>query len=68
LAAALHDVGGKAKVSELAEHDFIKAIASAKGRSVGIKLTLWGTLQHQTVDESGDSRFMSFIEDCGFSA
>lgn len=51
-AAALHDLGGKAKVPELAAHPFIKAIASAKGRTSGIKQTLWGTLQHHTVLES----------------
>jgi len=51
-AAALYDLGGKAKVPELAGHPFIKAIASAKGRTSGIKQTLWGTLQHRTVLES----------------
>ncbi len=51
-AAALYDLGGKAKVPELAEHPFIKAIAAAKTRTEGIKQTLWGTLQHHTVLES----------------
>lgn len=51
-AAALYDLGGKAKVPELAEHPFIQAIADAKGRSSGIKQTLWGTLQHHTILES----------------
>ena len=51
-AAALHDLGGKAKVPELAEHPFIQAISTAKGRAGGIKQTLWGTLQHHTVLES----------------
>jgi len=51
-AAALYDLGGKAKVPELAGHPFVKAIASAKGRTSGIKQTFWGTLQHHTVLES----------------
>lgn len=52
IAAALHDLGGKAKVPELVEHPFIQAIAQAKGRSSGLSATLWGTLQHHTVLES----------------
>ena len=51
-AAALYDLGGKAKVPELAGHPFIQAIADAKGRTSGIKQTLWGTLQHHTIIES----------------
>lgn len=53
IAAALYDLGGQAKVPELAEHPFIQAIAQAKGRSTGVNSTLWGTLQHHTVLESG---------------
>lgn len=52
VAAALYDLGGKAKVPELAEHSFIQAVADAKGRANGIKQTLWGTLQHHTILES----------------
>lgn len=51
-AAALYDLGGVAKVSDLADHAFIKAIALAKGRTEGVKQTLWGTLQHHTIDDS----------------
>jgi 5-methylcytosine-specific restriction protein B len=51
-AAALYDLGGKAKVADIAEHPFIKAIAAAKSRTQGIKQTLWGTLQHHTVESS----------------
>src|SRR5690606_4482541 len=51
-AAALYDLGGKAKVAQLEEHRFIQAIKQAKGRTQGIKQTLWGTLQHHTVDTS----------------
>jgi len=52
IAVALYDLGGKAKVPELAGHPFIQAIADAKGRTHGIKQTLWGTLQHHTILES----------------
>lgn len=53
IAAALYDLGGKAKVADLAIHPFIHAIATAKNRTQGVKQTLWGTLQHHTVLESG---------------
>ena len=52
VAAALYELGGKAKVTQLYEHPFIRAIAAAKGRSQNVTQTLWGTLQHHTVDES----------------
>ena len=51
-AAALYDLGGRATVPTLAEHPFIKAIAATKNRTQGIKQTLWGTLQHHTVESS----------------
>ncbi|MFC4276139.1 McrB family protein [Achromobacter aloeverae] len=51
-AAALYDLGGEARVPKLAEHPFIQAIATAKGRTEGIKQTLWGTLQHHTILDS----------------
>lgn len=52
IAAALYDLGGKAKVSQLAAHRFIEAIRDSKGRGHGIKQTLWGTLQHHTIESS----------------
>ncbi|GHU20365.1 hypothetical protein FACS189475_09100 [Betaproteobacteria bacterium] len=53
IAAALYDLGGKAKVGDLLEHDFIKAIASAKGRSRNnMSQTLWAALQSHTVETS----------------
>lgn len=51
-AAALFALGGKAKVGQLYEHPFIEAIATAKGRSENIRQTLWGTLQHHTIEDS----------------
>ncbi|KHK58699.1 restriction endonuclease [Ralstonia sp. A12] len=52
VAAALVDLGGKAKVGELYEHPFIQAIATAKGRIQNVRPTLWNTLQHHTIEES----------------
>lgn len=51
-AAALIDLGGKAKVGQLYEHPFIQAIVAAKGRNQNVRQTLWGTLQHHTSEES----------------
>jgi 5-methylcytosine-specific restriction enzyme B len=49
---ALQDLGGKAKVAQLYDHPFTHAVAAAKGRTQNIRQTLWGTLQHHTVEES----------------
>ncbi len=51
-AAALYDLGGKAKASDLAEHRFIQAVVSANGANRNVRQTLWRTLQNHTVDES----------------
>ncbi|KVR14075.1 restriction endonuclease [Burkholderia ubonensis] len=51
-AAALFDLGGKARVGQLYEHPFIQAIATAKGRVQNVRQTLWNTLQNHTVEES----------------
>lgn len=51
-AAALFDLGGKAKVAQLYEHPFIQALVAAKGRTQNVKQMLWGTLQHHTVENS----------------
>jgi 5-methylcytosine-specific restriction protein B len=51
-AAALYDLGGRAKVGQLYEHPFIRAIAAAKGRNQNVRQTLWGTLQHHTILDS----------------
>lgn len=51
-AAALYDLGGKAKVGELFEHPFIQAIIKAKSRNKNVRQTLWGTLQHHANEDS----------------
>ncbi len=51
-AAALFDLGGRAKVGQLFEHPFIQAIAAAKARNQNVRQTLWGTLQHHTIEDS----------------
>lgn len=49
---ALIDLGGKANVSQLLEHPFISALATAKGRKDNLRQTIWTTLQERTIDES----------------
>ena len=51
-AAALYDLGGQAKVADIAEHRFIQAITAANGSNRNVRQTLWRTLQNHTVDES----------------
>lgn len=53
LAAALYDLGGRAKVPELIEHKFIKAISATNSSNRNVYQTLWGRLQNHTVEESG---------------
>ena len=52
VAAALYDLGGEAKVADIEQHPFIQAIIATKKRSQGVKQTLWGALQHHTVETS----------------
>jgi len=49
---ALADLGGKANVSQLLEHPFVDALATAKGRKDSLRQTIWTTLQERTIDES----------------
>lgn len=49
---ALLDLGHAADVSQLLAHPFIVALASAKGRKVNLRQTIWATLQERTIDES----------------
>jgi 5-methylcytosine-specific restriction protein B len=51
-AAALYDLGGKAKVGELAAHPFIQSIGAVNGANRNVRQTLWATLQSHTIDES----------------
>lgn len=51
-AAALYELGGKAKVNELTEHEFIKALIAANGSNRNVHQTLWQSLNSHTVEES----------------
>lgn len=51
-AAALYDLGGTAKVSDLTEHSFIKALIAANGPNRNVHQTLWQSLNSHTVEES----------------
>lgn len=50
--AALYDLGGKGKVSDLTEHPFIKAVIAANGQNRNIRQTLWQTLNSHAVEDS----------------
>lgn len=52
LAATLYDIKSPAKVAQIIDHPFIKAIIAAKARTKNIHQTVWGTLQEHTVEES----------------
>ncbi|PLK49339.1 McrB family protein [Uliginosibacterium sp. TH139] len=47
-ALALHQLGGKAKVAQLREHPFIKAIVATNTGNKSPTQTLWGALQYHT--------------------
>lgn len=52
LVAALYDLGGTAKVRQLTDHPFIKAIARKKGRTGNIQDTIWTILSERAVLDS----------------
>jgi 5-methylcytosine-specific restriction enzyme B len=52
LAATLYDIGSPAKVAQIIDHPFIRAVIAAKARTKNIHQTVWGTLQEHTVEES----------------
>lgn len=52
VAAALHEAGGKADVTTLLAHPFVRAIAETKGRTQHLRQTVWGTLQTHAVEKS----------------
>ncbi len=51
-AAALYDLGGKAKVAEIAEHRFVQAIIATNRSNRNVRAALWASLQAHTVDDS----------------
>lgn len=60
-AAALVDLGRPAGVTELLNHQFVQAIALAKGRNQNIRQTLWGALQTHAVEDSDTVKTKSRI-------
>lgn len=51
-ALALHDLGGRARVEDLAEHPWLKAKYAAQAITTKLPAMLWGTLQAHTVETS----------------
>ncbi len=49
---ALYALGGKAKVPQIAGHEFIVQKARALGRTSNIKQQIWATLQTHTLEQS----------------
>ncbi|WP_457328680.1 McrB family protein [Rhizobacter sp. P5_C2] len=52
LAATLYDLQSPAKVAQIIDHPFIKAVIAAKARTKNIHQTVWGTLQEHTVEDT----------------
>lgn len=51
VAAALHDLGGRADVSQLLEHPYVQAVAT-RSSSQNLRATVWANLQAHTIEES----------------
>lgn len=51
IAAALHDLGGRAVVNQILEHPYVQAVA-ARSSSQNIRATVWANLQAHTIEES----------------
>ena len=51
-AAALYDLGGKAKVDTLLDHPFVKAVVATKSANKNIRNTIWGALQYHSIETS----------------
>ncbi|MCP4686715.1 MAG: EVE domain-containing protein [Desulfobacterales bacterium] len=49
---ALHDLGGKGKVSDIVNHEFVDVKARAMGRKKHVSATVWATLQTHAAEES----------------
>ena len=55
--AALYDLGRKAKVRDIVEHEFIRLKARAMGRDRNVAQTVWGTLQLHAREESATVQY-----------
>lgn len=56
IAAALHDLGGRAVVSQLLEHPYVQAVA-ARSTSQNIRATVWANLQAHAIEESATVKY-----------
>lgn len=52
IVAALYELGGKAKVGAIAEHEYLQLKAHAQGGTKILKNKIWGALQSHTTDAS----------------
>lgn len=56
-AVALHDLGGKGKVKQLAEHPLIRAKYAASATKSLLQARLWATLQSHTLETSDTVKY-----------
>lgn len=49
---ALYALGGKAKVGEIEQHEFLQQKAKAIGRTRNVRAQIWATLQTHTIESS----------------
>lgn len=54
---ALYDLGRKAKVNSISEHEYVRIKAQSIGRDKNIKNTIWSVLQSHTPEDSETVRF-----------
>ena len=54
---ALYDLGKKAKVKEISEHEYVKIKAESIGRVKHVKNTIWAVLQSHAPEDSKTVRF-----------
>ncbi|HMR75027.1 MAG TPA: AAA family ATPase, partial [Polyangiaceae bacterium] len=61
IAAALHDLGGEAKATDIYAHPYVKAKHAAAGIPTAARQMVWGSLQSHTVEESETVNYKSRV-------
>lgn len=60
IAAAIYDLGGRASVTQLLGHPFVKAVSATTGRSKNVRETLHTTILNKMVSGIGDGTIRIF--------
>ena len=70
--AALYDIGSRAKVKDIVNHEFIRLKARAMGRDRNVAQTVWATLQAHTSEKSKTVQYKNksapFVFDKGLNS